>query len=73
MIIAGNRSEFDTGVDEEVNKSRLHLGLARLEVITPDESAMAFGKFNDTRDKGVLGRAVYKWNTLLNTSNGEDG
>lgn len=28
MVVAGNGSEFDTGVDQEIDKSRLHLGLA---------------------------------------------
>ena len=58
MVVAGNGGELDTSVDQEVDQSRLHLGLARLEVITADESIVLLGKLDGTGNKGVLGRAV---------------
>ena len=33
---------------------------------------MTFSKFNHTRDKGVLRRTVDEWDTLLDTSDGEN-
>ena len=58
VVVAGNGGELDTGVDQEVNKSGLHLGLARLEVITTNESTTLFSQLKGTRNKSVLGRAV---------------
>lgn len=72
MIVARNRCELDTSINEEVNKGRLHFGLAGLEVITSNEGTMTFSKFNHTRDKGVLRRTVDEWDTLLDTSDGEN-
>src|ERR1700730_17473773 len=37
MVIAGNGSELDTSADQEIDQSRLHLGLTRLEVIATNE------------------------------------
>jgi len=73
VVVAGNGGKLDTSTDEEVNKSGLHLGLTRLEVITTNESTVTLGELNATRNKGVLGRTVDEWNALLDTGNGEDG
>ncbi len=54
VVVAGNRSELDTSADQEVNQSRLHLGLTRLEIITPNKGVVSLSKFNGTRDKSVL-------------------
>jgi len=37
MVVRSDRGQLDTSVDQEINKGRLHLGLARLEVVTTDE------------------------------------
>src|SRR5690606_5884069 len=58
---------------EEVNKGGLHLGLARLEIITTNERAVSLGEIDDTWNKSVLWGAVDEWDTLLDTGNGEDG
>jgi hypothetical protein len=73
MVVAGNRGEFDTGVDHEVNKSRLHLSLAGLEVVTADEGVVLLGQLDGTRDESVLGRAVDEGHIFEDRSNGEDG
>jgi len=73
MVIAGNGGELDAGVDKEVNKGRLHLGLARLEVVTTDEGAMAVGELNGAGNEGVLGGAVDEGGALERAGNGEDG
>ena len=73
MVVAGNRGELDTSIDQEVNKSRLHLGLARLEVITADEGTVFLGKLYGTGDEGVLRRAVDEGSVLQNRRNSEDG
>jgi len=72
MVVTRNGGELDTSVDEEVNEGRLHLCLTGLEVITSNEGTMAFSKFNQTRDEGVLRRTVDEWDALLDTSNGEN-
>ena len=72
MIIAGNGGKLDTSADQEVDQSRLHLGLSGLEVITTNESIVPLSKFNGTRNKCVLGRAIDKWNTLEDASHCED-
>ena len=72
VVVAGNRGELDTGVDQEVHKGRLHLGLARLEVITANVGTLLLGKVNSTRDEGVLGRTVDERSILQNRSHGED-
>jgi len=73
MVVARNGGELDTGVDEEVNEGRLHLGLTGLEVITSNEGTVALSKLNHTRNEGVLRRTVDEWNTLLDTGDGENG
>lgn len=73
MVVGSNGGELDTGVDEEINEGRLHLGLTRLEVITTNVRTVALSKVDNTWDEGVLWGTVDEWNTLLNTSNGEDG
>ena len=72
-IEGGNRSELDTGVDEEVNQCRLHLGLAGLEVITTNESLFLLGELDTARNKSILRRTVDERNPLKDGSNREDG
>lgn len=73
VVVAGNGGELDTSVDQEVNEGRLHLGLARLEVITANESTTLLSQLKGTRDKGVLGRAVDERSVLEDRSHGEHG
>ena len=73
VVVAGNGGEFDTSVDQEVDECGLHLCLARLEVITSDESTMLLGKCNCTRNESVLRRAIDEWDTLEDGGNGKDG
>jgi len=72
VIVAGNGSKLDTSTDQEVNESRLHLGLTRLEIVTTNESTVLFSKLNSTWNKGVLRRPVDEWDTLENGSNCKD-
>jgi hypothetical protein len=73
MVVAGNAGELDTGVDEEVDEGRLHLGLARLEVIAANVSLVLLSKLDGSRNKGVLGGTIDEWSTLENGGNSEDG
>lgn len=73
VVVAGNGGQLDAGVDEEVDKSRLHLGLARLEVVATNVSVVFLSKLNSTGDKGVLGRAVDEGGTLQDTRDSKDG
>jgi hypothetical protein len=73
MVVAGDRGELDTSVDQEIDKSRLHLGLTRLEVVTANECTMLLSKLNGTWDEGVLWRTVDEWYAFKDGSNGEDG
>jgi hypothetical protein len=72
MVVACNGSKLDTSTDHEVDESGLHLGLARLEVITTNEGIMLLGKFDATRDEGVLGRSVDERDILKNAGNSKD-
>ena len=72
VIVAGDGGELDTGTDQEVDQSGLHLGLAGLEVITTNESIVPLSKLNGTRNKCVLRRAVDEWDALEDASNSED-
>lgn len=69
MIVAGNGGKLDTSTDQEVNKGRFHLGLARLEVVPSNESIVLLGKFDSTWNEGVLGRAVDEWHAFKDTGN----
>ena len=71
MIVAGDRGEFDPRVDHEIYQSRLHLGLARFEVIATDEGAVLFGKFDSTRNEGILRRTIDERCVLKYASNCE--
>lgn len=72
VIVRGNGGELDTSADHEVNQSRLHLGLARLEIVAPNEGIVLLSKLNSTRHERVLRGAVDEWNALKNRGNGKD-
>lgn len=72
VVVAGNGSELDTSADQEVDQGRLHLSLARLEVITTNEGVVALSELNATWDECVLWGAVDEWSTLEDTGNSED-
>jgi hypothetical protein len=58
---------------QKVHEGRLHLGLARLEVVATNESIIPLDKINSTGDEGVLGRAIDERSTLEDRGNSEDG
>lgn len=72
VIVACNGSELDTGADQEVHESGLHLGLTRLEIIATNESAVLLSKLDATWDKSVLGGTIDERSVLKNASNSED-
>jgi len=72
MVVTGNGSELDTSADQEIDQSRLHLGLTRLEIITANESIVLLGKLDGTRDKGVLRGTIDERNAFKDTSHGKD-
>lgn len=72
VVVTGDGRKFDTSVDQEINKGRLHLGLARLEVITANESIVLLSELNGTRNEGVLWGAIDKRGVLENGSNCEN-
>jgi hypothetical protein len=72
VVVAGNGSELDTSTNQEVNKSGLHLSLARLEVITTNESIVPLGKLDATGNKGVLGGSVDEGSLFENAGNSKD-
>lgn len=73
VVVAGNGGKLDTSANQEVDESGLHLGLARLEVITTNEGVVFLSKLNATGDEGVLGRSVDEGNLLEDASNSKDG
>ena len=72
-VEGSNGGELDTGVDKEVNKRGLHLGLTGLEVVTADEGVVALSELEAARNEGVLGGAVDEGDTLEDGGHGEDG
>jgi hypothetical protein len=72
MVVAGNRGQLDTSADQEVNEGGLHLGLARLEVITANESVVLLSQINGTRHEGVLGGTVDERSALQNRGDGKN-
>jgi len=72
MVVAGNGGELDAGADQEVDESRLHLGLSRLEVVATDEGIVLLGELDGTGNEGVLRRAVDEGDAFQDTGNGKD-
>ena len=73
MVVRRDGSKLDTGGDQEVDESGLHLGLARLEVVTSNEGTLLLSEVNGSWNEGVLWGAVDEWNLVENTSDSEDG
>lgn len=73
MVVACNRSQFDTSIDQEINQGGLHLSLSRLEIITTNESAVLLSKLNGARNKGILGRSVDERSVFQSAGNRKDG
>ena len=72
VVVASNGGELDTGVDQEVDQGRLHLGLTRLEVITTNEGTTLLSKLQGTGNKSVLGRSVDEGGVLQDGGDGKD-
>ena len=72
MVVACNGGEFDTRVDQKVNKGRLHLGLTRLEVVATNESAVLLCKLDGTWNEGVLRRTVDERSVFEDGRNSND-
>ena len=72
MVVAGNRGKLDTSIDEKVNESRLHLRLARLEIISANEGVALFGELNSSWYERILWRSVDERSVLQDAGNGKD-
>lgn len=72
VVVASNGGELDTSANQEVYKSRLHLSLARLEVITANESVVLLGELDGTWYKCVLRRSIDEWDAFENTGDSKD-
>lgn len=72
VVVRRDGRELDTGIDQEIDQGRLHLGLTRLEIVAANKRTMLLGKLNGTRNKGVLRRTVDEGCILQDTSNGEN-
>ena len=73
VVVARDGGKLNTGVDQEVNKGRLHLGLARLEVVTANERVVLLSKLDGAWNEGVLWGTVDEWSILEDGSNSEHG
>lgn len=73
MVVARNGGQLDASIDEKVDQSRLHLRLARLEIISTDEGSVLLGQLNCTGNKSVLRRSIDERGVLECACNGEDG
>jgi hypothetical protein len=72
VVVTGNGSELDTSADQEIDKSRFHLGLSRLEIITTNEGVVFLGELNGTWNESVLWRSVDERSAFENGSNSKD-
>lgn len=72
VVVACDGRDPNTSVDEELDKSGLHLGLAGLEVITANEGIVLLCQLNRTRNERVLRGAIDEGSVLLNASHSED-
>lgn len=72
VVVRGDRSKFDTSVDEEVDQRRFHFGLTRLEIVTADEGLITLSELDTAWDEGILRRTVDEGDTLLDTGDRED-
>lgn len=72
MVVACNRGQFDAGIDQEIHQSGLHLGLAGLEVVAPNERPVLLSQVDGTGNKRVLRRPVDEGCVLQNTGHGKD-
>ena len=68
MVITCNRGEFQPSINHEVDECRLHLGLARFEIITSNECVVLLGELDNAWNKGVLRRAIDERSILENAS-----
>lgn len=65
MVVANNRLGLDASSHKEVYQHTLHLGLARLEVVTSNQHILLNSIVHEPGDKGVLGGAVDEGDPLL--------
>ena len=72
VVVADDGGELETRRDEEVGEDGLDLGLTSLEVISTNVDVVLQGEVENTRNKGVLRRAVDVWHSFENARHGED-
>ena len=72
MVVRRDGERLDTGVDEELGKDGLDLGLPALQVVSADEGAVLFREGDAARNESVLGRTVDEGRTLEDSSDGEE-
>lgn len=58
MVVADDAAGFYARSDQEIDQHRLELRLSGLEIVAGDEDAVELSVFDETRDEGVLRRAV---------------
>mmetsp|Transcript_48962 Transcript_48962/g.123168 ORF Transcript_48962/g.123168 Transcript_48962/m.123168 type:complete len:512 (+) Transcript_48962:227-1762(+) len=73
MVVGHDGDRLETRGDQEIDQHRLHLGLARLEVVTGDRHLTLESQLDEARHEGVLGTAVDVRATLQHGSDGEQG
>jgi len=54
VVVGNDGRRLDPGADQEVDQHRLHLRLARLEVVAADQDAPLDGELQEPRDERVL-------------------
>mmetsp|Transcript_81070 Transcript_81070/g.161163 ORF Transcript_81070/g.161163 Transcript_81070/m.161163 type:complete len:342 (-) Transcript_81070:781-1806(-) len=72
VVVRDNGCGLDASGDEEVDHDRLHLGLARLEIVAADHHVLLLGELDDSGYESVLRRAVDVNRTLEDRGDGED-
>jgi len=72
MFVGRNRKRLDAGVDEELGKDGLELGLTRLKIITTNEGVTALSELDSSWNKGVLGSTVDEGLAFQDGRNGEE-
>src|SRR5271170_862753 len=72
MVVTDDAQWTDACFDQELGEDTLDFGLSGLEIVSTDERFVLFGKFDTTRDKGVLRSTVDEGDTLEDTTDCKD-
>ena len=72
MVVTDDAQWTDAGFDQELGEDALDFGLSGFEIVSADERFVLFGKFDTSRDKGVLRSTVDEGDAFEDTTDCKD-